>query len=80
MYTSIVAYLRHARTVEQGLLKLGMYIVAPECISAAFFLSPSRQFVYPLSLLGNGSVKIPLSLLGNGSVKMLPLQRIHTQK
>jgi hypothetical protein len=26
--------------------------------------------VYPLSLLGNGSVKIPLSLLGNGSVKI----------
>jgi hypothetical protein len=27
-------------------------------------------FVSPLSLLGNGSVKIPLSLLGNGSVKI----------
>jgi hypothetical protein len=26
--------------------------------------------VSPLSLLGNGSVKIPLSLLGNGSVKV----------
>jgi hypothetical protein len=25
----------------------------------------------PLSLLGNGSVKIPLSLLGNGSVETL---------
>jgi hypothetical protein len=32
-------------------------------------------FVYPpLSLLGNGSVKIPLSLLGNSSVNIpLPL-------
>jgi hypothetical protein len=28
--------------------------------------------VSPLSLLGNGSVKIPLSLLGNGSVETLP--------
>jgi hypothetical protein len=26
----------------------------------------------PLSLLGNGSVKIPVSLLGNGSVETLP--------
>jgi hypothetical protein len=26
----------------------------------------------PLSLLGNGSVKIPLSLLCNGSVETLP--------
>jgi hypothetical protein len=26
--------------------------------------------VCPLSLLGNGSVKIPLSLLGNGSVNI----------
>jgi hypothetical protein len=30
----------------------------------------ARVCVYPLSLSGNGSVKIPLSLLGNGSVKI----------
>jgi hypothetical protein len=29
-----------------------------------------RVCVYPLSLLGNGSVKITLSLLRNGSVKI----------
>jgi hypothetical protein len=38
--------------------------------------NPSHQFlclyVYPLSLLGNGSVKISLSLLANGSVETLP--------
>jgi Ca2+/Na+ antiporter len=28
--------------------------------------------VLPLSLLGNGSVKVPLSLPGNGSVETLP--------
>jgi hypothetical protein len=27
----------------------------------------------PISLLGNGSVKVPLSLLGNGSVKNPPI-------
>jgi hypothetical protein len=37
-------------------------------------------YVYPLSLLGNGSVKIPLSLLGNGSVKenIVARQRLRT--
>jgi hypothetical protein len=49
-----------------------MYIMAPEPISAAYFINPSHQsvclHVYPLSLLGKGLVKIPL-LLGSGSVK-----------
>jgi hypothetical protein len=46
---------------EPVFMKLGMYIMAPEPI----FKNPSRQYVYPLSLLGNGSVKT------------LPRQRIH---
>jgi hypothetical protein len=37
-------------------------------------------YVYPLLLLGNGSVKIPLLLLSNGSVKPLPWQQIHMQQ
>jgi hypothetical protein len=40
------------------------------CVSLLSFLGNGSEV--PLSLLGNGSVKIPLSLLGNGSVK-LPL-------
>jgi hypothetical protein len=36
--------------------------MAPETISAAYFINPSHQsmclYVYPLSLLGNGSVKL----------------------
>jgi hypothetical protein len=42
-------------------MKLGMYSMAPEPISTAYFINPSHQsvclFVCPLSLLGNGSVK-----------------------
>jgi hypothetical protein len=38
-----------------------MYIMAPEPISTAYFINPSHQspclYVYPLSLLGNESVK-----------------------
>jgi hypothetical protein len=34
-------------------------------------------YVYLLSLLRNGSVKIPLSLLGKGSVKTWSQRRIH---
>jgi hypothetical protein len=58
-----------------------MYTMTPEPISTAYFINPSRRsrclYMYPQSLLGNGSVKI-LSLLGNGSVKTLPLQRTHS--
>jgi hypothetical protein len=42
-------------------MKLGMYIMAPEPISTAYFINPSHQSVsvcvYLLSLLGKGSVK-----------------------
>jgi hypothetical protein len=39
-------------------MKLGTQIMAPEPISTAHFINPSRQclYVYPLSLLDNGSV------------------------
>jgi hypothetical protein len=57
---------------EPVFMKLVMYIVTPESISVAYFINPSHQsvclYVYPLSLLGNGSVKT------------LPLQQIHTQQ
>jgi hypothetical protein len=52
-------------------MKLGMYIMAPEPISAAYFINPSHHSVclnvYPT-----------LSLLGNGSVDTFPWQRIQT--
>jgi hypothetical protein len=51
-------------------MKFGMYIMAPESISVTYFINPSRQtvclYVYPTSLLGNGSVK------------PLPWQNTHT--
>jgi hypothetical protein len=78
--------------LEPIFMKPGMYIMAPESISMAYFINPYHQFVHPLSLLGNGLVKIPLLLLGNGlvkipllllgnsSVKTLPMQWIHMQQ
>jgi hypothetical protein len=39
---------------EPTFMRLGMYIMTPEPISTAYFLS---LYVYPLSLLGNGLVK-----------------------
>jgi hypothetical protein len=46
---------------EAIFMKPGMYIMASEPISTAYFINPSHQsvyvYVYPLSLLGNGSVK-----------------------
>jgi hypothetical protein len=46
---------------ETIFVKLGMYIMAPEPIWTAFFINPSHQsvclYVYPLSLLGDGSVR-----------------------
>jgi hypothetical protein len=47
------------------MMKLGIYIVAPESISKAHLIDPSRQSVclYVLSLL---------SLLGKGSIKCVP--------
>jgi hypothetical protein len=53
-------------------MKLGMYIMAPEPISTAYFITPITLCVHlctALSLLGNGSEKNPLSLLGNSLVK-----------
>jgi hypothetical protein len=61
-------------------MKLYMYIVAAETISAAYFINPSHRSVCVcvslLSLLGKGSIKcMPLSLLGNASVNTFPRQR-----
>jgi hypothetical protein len=52
---------------EPIVMKLGIYIMAPEPISTTDFINPSHQTV-----MGG-----PLSLLGNGSVNTFPLQRIH---
>jgi hypothetical protein len=63
----------HAVCLFVILIKFDMYIMAPEPISTAYFINPSPQsvglYVYLLSLLENGAIKIPLSLLGNGSNK-----------
>jgi hypothetical protein len=71
------------RLPESVFMKLYIYSMAPESISTAYFINPSHQsvcpYVYPPSLLGNGSVKIPLSLLGKGWVKTLLRRRIHSQ-
>jgi hypothetical protein len=44
---------------EPIFMKLGIYITAPAPISTAYFINPSHQsvflYVYPLSLLSNGS-------------------------
>jgi hypothetical protein len=48
-----------------------MYIIAPDSISTACFVSPICLCIYKCS---------PLSLLGSGSIKTLPLQRIHKQR
>jgi hypothetical protein len=42
------------------------------CIPAPLSLLGNGLVKVPLLLLNNGSVKIPLSLLGNGSVKKFP--------
>jgi hypothetical protein len=46
---------------EPIFIKLGMYIMALEPISTVYFINSSHQsvclYVYPLSFLGNGSVK-----------------------
>jgi hypothetical protein len=51
------------------LLSVCMYV----CLCIPLSLLGNGSVKIPLSLLGNGSVKIPLSLLGNGSVKTLRL-------
>jgi hypothetical protein len=58
---------------ESIFMKLGMYIMAPESISTAYFVNPFHQsvctYVSLLSLLGNARQIVSLfSLLGNGSV------------
>jgi hypothetical protein len=53
-------------------MKLDMCVTVLEPVSTAYFINPSHQsaclFVYPVSLLGNGSVN------------MLLQQQIHTQQ
>jgi hypothetical protein len=43
-------------------MELGMHVIASEPISTVYFIDPSHQpvclYVIPLSLLGNGSVKL----------------------
>jgi hypothetical protein len=47
---------------EPILMKIGMYIMATEPVSTAYFINLSYQsmclYVYPLLLLGNGSVNV----------------------
>jgi hypothetical protein len=52
-------------------MKLGMYNMAPEPISAAYFIDPFHQSVY---------MCISILLLDNGSVKSLPRKRIQMQQ
>jgi hypothetical protein len=54
---------------EPVFMKFGMYIMAPEPLSTAYFINPSHQSV-------SICVSFP-SILGNGSVYTFPLQRIH---
>jgi hypothetical protein len=54
---------------EPVIMKLSMYIMAPEPISAAHYKNLSHQ----------SSGYLYASLLGDGSVKTLLRQRIHTQ-
>jgi hypothetical protein len=46
---------------EPVFMKIGMYIMAPEPISRAYFINPIHRsaclYVYSLTLLGNGPVK-----------------------
>jgi hypothetical protein len=53
---------------ELILMKLGMYILAPEPISTTYFIHSSHQSV----------CVYPVSMLGNVLVKMLP-HRLHTK-
>jgi hypothetical protein len=63
MQSSCCLCIRHInlRMPEPIIMKLGIYIMTPEPISTAYFINPSHQsvclYMYPLSLLGNGSVK-----------------------
>jgi hypothetical protein len=79
---SLCILLINIRMAEPFFMKFGTYIMVPDPISTAYFITLSISLcVYmciPISLLSNRSVKIPLSLLENGSAKMLPWQRIHT--
>jgi hypothetical protein len=51
---------------EPNFQKLGMYIMASDPISTAYFINPSHQTVYP-----------PM-LLSNGSIDTFPRQQLHT--
>jgi hypothetical protein len=52
-------------------MKPGMYVMAPEPISTAYFINPSQQSVCMY-------VYFRVSLLDNGSVETLQRKRIHT--
>jgi hypothetical protein len=54
-----------------NLMKLGTYITALEPVSTAYFINPSHQSVY--------LYVYPLSLIGNGSVNTFPRQRMHAR-
>jgi hypothetical protein len=56
---------------EPTVMRLGMYVTAPELINGILHKSIPSVCVCTC---------IPLSLLGNGSVKTLPRQRIHTRE
>jgi hypothetical protein len=59
--------------LESLYMKLGMYVMAPEPISTAYFIIP----LPPLSVC---SYVFLILLLGNNSVKTLPWQQIHMQQ
>jgi hypothetical protein len=68
---------------EPIFMKLGMYIMAPEPISTAYYINPSHQsvclYVYP-SYHCKATARLSVSLhsvLGNGSVTTFQQQRTH---
>jgi hypothetical protein len=60
------------RMAQPVSMKLGMYSMAPESVSTAHFINPSHQSVYLYAY--------PLSLLGNSSIKSLSRQQIYMQQ
>jgi hypothetical protein len=57
---------------EPMLMKLGMYIIATEPISTAYFINPSYRCKATTQLVVSF-----LSVLGNGSVNTFPRQQKH---
>jgi hypothetical protein len=54
---------------EPLFVELGMYIMAPEPLSSAYFMNPSISLCFYMC--------ISLPLTGTGSVKTLPWQQTH---